>query len=894
MNCPRCGYVRYQEDEGCERCGYGPVIASVPVIAKRTATYASLDTPLPIITQALRAGDLLGQGRYRLIEQIRLSVHGDVVWLARDLLSKDKGQVEIREIRLSANTAISSQQELRSLTSRMIQFGQHAGLPTTLGTFEEEGKWYFVYQHIEGVSLSTYLRRKGGALPERTVAEYGRQLCDILSFFSRQQPRFVHSNISPDTIIVSPDEQRITLVDLPFTVAEMANVKGKGSSGYHAPEQTRGDGQSSPTADLFSVAATMHHAVTGYNPSERITFFYPPARRLNPNVSQRMEEILAKELLLSVSQRYARAVDMQVELAALLSTYPPPGHEHFEVVSPSARRQEPTTAQLRTSSHNRSLITYGVTLIALLALVVAVLVPIILPLFNPAPTHVASKGIVHQQQSALNAELALEQQTFKTKGIGLSDGRFALDVDGRADKVLKQEAAQAIQQGNLGSAVNLLTQTVLTDPTDAEAQIYNEDVHILQSGAPYVTIVLGVAIDQNVVDQFVARADMQGAFIAQDEVNKNSMLPHGLKLRLLIDSCGMDRADVATVAQFVANRIKEGNQDNIIGVVGWPFSSQTINARDIIASAHVPEVSPTASSVQLSGSSPYFFRVNPPDDQQGKTLGTVAVSQLHAKNILVLRDPTDAYSVSLANSFALSVQALGVTTLNNTFTTSKTSVTDYEKIVNAALVQKADLIFIAGYDTDAVRLAHAVGEIGRMNVANPLLVRLHVLGGDALATNLLLGQGGGADAQIAATYPQDMRRLIFSAFGHPDEWTFNAIPKDQQPPFFADWLAKYQSSSDNTLNAPNPGNDAILTTDAVRVLVQATIHVQGTITGQKVRDALMALGNGGVPAYQGVSGRIFFDAQGNPVNKALVVLSIAVDNKGANAITLTQVVGKLQ
>ena len=892
MRCPHCGFGRYHEEEGCERCGYRT--ASVPsgIIEKRTSTIRT-ELPPSVTKQVLRVGNLMGQGRYRLIEQLRVSVDNGVVWLAIDLISSERGRVEIREVELSADTELHQEQLIRTFTTRMIQLGHHVGLPATLGAFNEDGKYYLVFQHIEGTSLSAYLRNKGGVLPERTVAEYGRQLCDILSFFSRQQPRFVHGNISPDNILVSPDEQRITLVNLPLSV-ETTRVKVSENAGYYAPEQIRGDGQSSPASDLFSVAATMHHAITGYTPNERRAFFYPPVRRLKPNISQRMEEILAKELLLSVSQRYARAVDMQVELTALLASYPPPGQEHVEVVQPLKRQQELTTTQLHELSHSRSIVTYGFVALGLVLLVLAVLTPTILSLLYPAPIHVMGKSVAQQQQSALKTELAREQQIFNTKGIGLSDGRFALDIYGRPDIALKQQAAMAIQKGDMGSAVNLLTQTVLTDPSDAEAQIYNEDIHILQSRALYITVVLGVALDNNVVDQLAARADMQGAFIAQNEINRSNILPHGLKLRLLIDSSGADRADIATVAQFIANRIMNtGNQDNIVGVVGWPFSAQTIDARDIIASAHIPMISPTSSSVQLSGSSPYFFRVNPPDDQQGKTLGTVAVSQLHAKKILVLRDPTEAYSVSLANAFALSVQTLGSTTINNTFTTSKTSVLEYEKIVNDAMLQRADLIFIAGFDVDAVRLAHAVGNVSRVNFLYPQLAQLHVLGGDALATNFLLGQGGGPDAQLATAYPLDMRRLIFSAFGHPDEWTFNGVPKNKQPTFFADWIATYQSSSDPALNAPVAGNNAILTTDALNVFIQAASTIKGTITGEKIRSALLALGHGDVPAYQGVSGRIFFDTQGNPVDKALVVLSVAPDNKGVNTIILTQVVGKL-
>jgi ABC-type branched-subunit amino acid transport system substrate-binding protein len=164
------------------------------------------------------------------------------------------------------------------------------------------------------------------------------------------------------------------------------------------------------------------------------------------------------------------------------------------------------------------------------------------------------------------------------------------------------------------------------------------------------------------------------------------------------------------------------------------------------------------------------------------------------------------------------------------------------------------------------------------------------MGGDALDTVLLLGQGNGPDAQLAVKFPQDIQRLIFTAFGHPDEWTFLKVPQSQQPSFFADWANTYQSST-VTAPAPDPGNDAMLTYDAFGVIVRAASLANGAVTGQAVHDALASLGTGKVPAFQGVSGRILFDGNGNPVEKAIVVLEVKNSN-GANQIALLQIAGK--
>ena len=135
-----------------------------------------------------------------------------------------------------------------------------------------------------------------------------------------------------------------------------------------------------------------------------------------------------------------------------------------------------------------------------------------------------------------------------------------------------------------------------------------------------------------------------------------------------------------------------------------------------------------------------------------------------------------------------------------------------------------------------------------------------------------------------------MERLIFTAFGHADEWSFLKVAKNRQPQFFTDWSGTYQSSSVGTETAPGPGNDAILTNDAIGVIIKAASLVKGPITGQAIRDALASLGQGNLPAYQGISGRILFDSAGNPIDKAIVVLQ---DQDGSNGdqIALVKIAG---
>src|SRR6185312_14012370 len=324
MRCPRCNFAGGSVDGGCARCGYRFMKVSAVTFSKGNQHSPVLlsSSPQPLVAEILNRGDVLRQGRYRLIEQIPLPDNQQgqgTAWLASDVQTPHE-RVIVRQVAPLEGDASHKTQVVRSIALRLTDLAQHPGFPKVLDVFSEHDDYFIVLQQSEGETLATVLKRQGGALPESIVAEYGRQLCESLTVLSRQQPPLVHGAIRPETIIVSRDKSRVSLTHMPLFPPEEPQMS-KILSGYRAPEQVRGNIE--PASDLYSLAATLYHAITGYDPGERMAFFYPPARRLNPTVSPRMEAILTRELRLSPQQRYARPVDMQKDLTALLSSYGP-------------------------------------------------------------------------------------------------------------------------------------------------------------------------------------------------------------------------------------------------------------------------------------------------------------------------------------------------------------------------------------------------------------------------------------------------------------------------------------------------------------------------------------------------------------------------------------------
>ncbi len=378
MRCPRCQFEGSMAYGRCARCGYA--MGQFPSGSFRVAPISAAPVPRMVNSYTLMRGDTLSQGRYRIVSQIPLpdpQQKQAVAWEAQDLQVLQR-RVLIRQFVVPPallGTA-SAGQVASELAQRLHELGQHEGFPRVIDFFGNPGAYFIVTLPPEGESLAMQLNLQGGALPERVVAEYSYQICGLLARLADQQPPIVHGSINPETIIISPDGRRVSLNHIPLFRPTVPSSGGElSSSGYYAPEQVRGEVD--PSSDLYALAATMHHAVTGYHPQERLAFFHPPVRRLNPAVSPQMEMILTRQLSLSKSQRYAHPLEMQSELAALIASYPEPTTGESPAVALDPLHLN--ASQLREQVRSNTLLNYGVFAAIGVLLLVGVFIALLRP-----------------------------------------------------------------------------------------------------------------------------------------------------------------------------------------------------------------------------------------------------------------------------------------------------------------------------------------------------------------------------------------------------------------------------------------------------------------------------------------------------------------------------------
>jgi ABC-type branched-subunit amino acid transport system substrate-binding protein len=613
----------------------------------------------------------------------------------------------------------------------------------------------------------------------------------------------------------------------------------------------------------------LHYAVTGVAPTPRIAALHPPARHLNPDVSLELEEVLSQGMRPSGIQRYQRAADLKNALDRMVSGRVTRVPEELRdegmraaalVPARDSRGRLVLPRQRRLQS---PLFLFGIML-SLIVLVGGMV------LFEAAPRTRATGPV-----ATPNAMAQLVQQ----QDIGLSSGEFAFDT-GRPDTAYKIQGSTYLASGDLAAARDSFLQAVSVDPSDAEAAIYAQDLQISLQRSPYITVVVGTAFDPtgDPSDIVASRSELQGIYMAQKRINSAHLLPDGVRLRVEVLNSGLESSGATTAADELVAEIKAGNAQHLVGVIGWPEVAQTELARSELKSTGLPLITPTASDDTMKNVEASLFRLVPLDSVQAQELADVAVKVMHATSIVVVSDPKDALSSSMANSFTTRVlddqTSVAIPEYPATYTSNIS--TDFTAIAQQAVSHdRANLIYFStgeqGGDVDAANLAKAVVSASQAAGVPPP----RILVDSRAYTPALFGLGTSqaVDPISKAMYTGGIINsavysdLYVEALANVQEWTATKLSSALPDTFDELFSTLYATNlSPDELTGPNA--TIILSYDALDMLAAASSSGVGKTgthviypTSSEVRDGILAF----TPTnpFIGMSGAISYDLSGN-------------------------------
>ena len=271
--------------------------------------------------------DEVVDGRYRVIQMLGQGGMGAVykAWdtrLDRPVALKEMVPQSGLDAGMLAGLREQFRQEAQILATLV-----HPNLVRVTDYLSWGGNEYLVMDFVDGDSLADIIRREG-AQPEAKVLDWARQLLDALDYCHSHN--ILHRDIKPQNIIITA-EGRAVLVDFglvklwdpndPFTRTVM---RGAGTPEYAPPEQYDTHiSHTDPRSDIYSLGATLYHALTGQVPptaTQRMAspYYFIPPRQANPHISPATEAVILKSLEIAMDDRFQSAKEMAqaVEAAA--------------------------------------------------------------------------------------------------------------------------------------------------------------------------------------------------------------------------------------------------------------------------------------------------------------------------------------------------------------------------------------------------------------------------------------------------------------------------------------------------------------------------------------------------------------------------------------------------
>lgn len=325
ITCAVCGAANQAAAKFCKRCG------------NRLAGGAPAPTGMMPVSTLLA-------GRYQIVRRIgqggMAAVYQaqDMNLLGRNVAIKEMSDAALTNPAERQQAVAAFQQEAQLLVSL-----EHPHIVRVFDFFPAGNKYYLVMDFVDGASLEDLLTQRGQAFGEPEVLTWLYQLCDALRYLHSRTPPIIFRDLKPGNIMVERSGA-IKLVDFGiarrFRPGQRTDTMQLGTPGYAPPEQ-HGQGQTDARADIYALGVTAHRLLTGYDPTST-PFQLPPARRLNPQISPVISDLIEQCVQNDVNARPPRVDTVQQVVTGQLSRASLPAASQ---AGPAVQvsRQRPTT-----------------------------------------------------------------------------------------------------------------------------------------------------------------------------------------------------------------------------------------------------------------------------------------------------------------------------------------------------------------------------------------------------------------------------------------------------------------------------------------------------------------------------------------------------------------------
>lgn len=262
--------------------------------------------------------------RYQL-EELLASGGMATIYRAQDLMLERTVAIKILRADLTNDPEFRDRFRLEAKAAANLS---HPNIVTVHDFGLDAGQFFIVMEYVPGLDLKTIIRTRI-RLPINEALVLMVQACSGIGYAHRAG--IVHCDIKPQNMLVTPD-QHLKVLD--FGIARVfASISPDekseivwGSPQYFSPEQAAGN-PPSPASDVYSLGVVLFELVTAQLPfngttPEELAHQHrqsppPSPRKLNPEISADLEQIILKVLSKEPSARYRTADQLGRVLAGL-------------------------------------------------------------------------------------------------------------------------------------------------------------------------------------------------------------------------------------------------------------------------------------------------------------------------------------------------------------------------------------------------------------------------------------------------------------------------------------------------------------------------------------------------------------------------------------------------
>lgn len=266
----------------------------------------------------------------------------------------------------------------------------------------------------------------------------------------------------------------------------------------------------------------------------------------------------------------------------------------------------------------------------------------------------------------------------------------------------------------------------------------------------------------------------------------------------------------------------------IAAILGPVTSAPVLAVIEPAGDDGIPLLTPTGTSdVITEAGIPNVYRSCFKDSFQGVVMATFASASLDAKKVAVLYDNTSDYSAGIAENFVAHATSLGMEVVSNEAGVATSG--DFKAQLTNIAAAAPDALFVPMYYNDVALIAQQAHEVG---IEVPLL---------------------GVDGWDGILETMEDTSLL-------DGYFFcNHYAADDTNPLVVNFRAAYEEKYGETPNAL-----AALGYDGIAILLNA-IEVAGSTDWDAINAAMMET------SYEGVTGTVHYEGNGDPANKAGVI-----------------------